>query len=33
MPENARLNGNIDQIESKFVKREVTPRFLIKLNI
>ena len=33
MPENARLSGSIDQIESKFVEREATPRFLVKLNI
>ena len=33
MPENARLSGSIDQIDSEFVEREATPRFLIKLSI
>ena len=33
MPENARLSGSTDQIESKFVEREATPRFLVKLSI
>ena len=33
MPENTRLSGSIDQIELDFVKREVTPRLLMKLGI
>ena len=33
MPENARLSGNIDQIDLEFVEREGTLRFLIKLSI
>ncbi|MDL0120931.1 IS6 family transposase [Halobacterium salinarum] len=33
MPENARLNGNIDQIDLEFVEREATPRLLMKLSI
>jgi transposase-like protein len=33
MPENARLSGNLDQIELGFVEREVTPQLLMKLSI
>jgi len=33
MPENARLSGNLDEINLGFVEREATPRFLMKLNI
>ncbi|SEH68506.1 Transposase (or an inactivated derivative) [Halopenitus malekzadehii] len=33
MPENTRLNGNIDQIDLEFVEREATPRLLMKLSI
>jgi len=33
MPENARLNGNLDEIDLEFVEREATPRFLMKLSI
>ncbi len=33
MPENARLNGNLDKIDLEFVEREATPRFLMKLSI
>jgi len=33
MPENTRLNGNIDQIDLEFVEREATPRLLMKLGI
>jgi len=33
MPENARLGGNLDQINLEFVEREATPRLLMKLSI
>ncbi len=33
MPENASLNGSIDQIELGFVEREATPELLMKLGI
>jgi putative transposase len=33
MPENARLNGRIDQIDLDFVEREATPPLLMKLSI
>ena len=33
MPENARLNGNIGQIDLEFVEREATPELLMKLGI
>jgi transposase-like protein len=33
MPENARLNGNLDEIDLEFVERKATPRFLMKLSI
>jgi transposase-like protein len=33
MPENARLGGNLDQIDLTFVERETTPRLLMKLSI
>jgi hypothetical protein len=33
MPENTRLSGSIDQIELGFVKREATPKLLMKLGI
>ncbi len=33
MPENASLNGDIDQIELGFVERERTPKLLMKLSI
>ncbi|CCQ37343.1 ISH14-type transposase ISNamo8 [Natronomonas moolapensis 8.8.11] len=33
MPENARLNDNLDEIDLEFVEREATPRFLMKLSI
>ena len=33
MPENDRLNGCLDEIELGFVKREATPRYLMKLGI
>jgi len=33
MAENARLSGNIDQIELGFVEREATPESLMKLSI
>src|SRR6056297_2991788 len=33
MPENARLNGYLDEIDLEFVEREATPRFLMKLSI
>ncbi|MCD2205114.1 IS6 family transposase [Halobacterium sp. KA-6] len=33
MPENARLNGNIGQIDLAFVEREATPQLLMKLSI
>ncbi|GAA0271434.1 hypothetical protein GCM10009000_104030 [Halobacterium noricense] len=33
MPENTRLNGNINQIDLEFVEREVTPQLLMKLSI
>ena len=33
VPENARLSGSINQIDSKFMEREATPRSLVKLNI
>ena len=33
MPENARLNGDLDEIDLGFVEREATPRFLMKLSI
>ena len=33
MPENASLSGNLDQIDLDFVKREATPRLLMKLSI
>jgi len=29
MPENARLIGNLDKIDSGFVEREAAPRFLM----
>jgi putative transposase len=33
MPENARLNDSLDEIELGFVEREATPRLLMKLSI
>jgi hypothetical protein len=33
MPENARLNGCLDEINLDFVEREATPRLLMKLSI
>jgi putative transposase len=33
MPENARLSGCLDEIHLEFVKREATPRLLMKLSI
>ncbi len=33
MPENARLGGNLDQIDLEFVEREATPRLLMKISI
>jgi len=33
MPENARLNGSINQIDFAYVEREATPRLLMKLSI
>ena len=33
MPENARLNGCLDEIELGFVEREATPKLLMKLGI
>ena len=33
MPENARLNGCLDEIDLDFVDREATPRLLMKLGI
>jgi len=33
MPENARLTGEIGQIDLDFVEREATPRLLMKLSI
>ena len=33
MPENARLNGYLIEIELDFVEREATPRLLMKLGI
>ena len=33
MAENARLSGDIAQIELGFVEREATPQFLMKLSI
>jgi len=33
MPENARLDGSLDQIDLAFVEREATPRLLMKLSI
>ncbi|WP_226043130.1 IS6 family transposase [Natrinema sp. DC36] len=33
MPENASLNGSIDQLDLDFVEREATPRLLMKLSI
>jgi putative transposase len=33
MPENARLNGCLDEIQLDFVEREATPRLLMKLGI
>ena len=33
MPENARLNDSIDQIDLEFVEREATPELLMKLGI
>ncbi len=33
MPENASLNGSIDQIDLSFIEREATPRFLMTLSI
>ena len=33
MPENARLNGDLDEIDLEFVEREAMPRFLMKLSI
>lgn len=33
MPENARLSSNIAQFELDFVKREATPRLLMKPSI
>jgi hypothetical protein len=33
MPENARLDGSLGQIELAFVEREATPRLLMKLSI
>ena len=33
MPENARLNGCLDEINLEFVEREATPRLLMKLSI
>ncbi|MFB6154628.1 MAG: IS6 family transposase [Haloferacaceae archaeon] len=33
MPENARLNGCLDEIDLGFVEREATPRLLMKLSI
>ncbi|UHH26681.1 IS6 family transposase [Halobacterium noricense] len=33
MPENTRLNGNINQIDLEFVEREATPQLLMKLSI
>ncbi|MFT8095006.1 IS6 family transposase, partial [Salmonella enterica subsp. enterica serovar Enteritidis] len=32
MPENARLDGCLDEINVEFVEREATPRLLMKLN-
>lgn len=33
MPEHARLDGCLDQIDVEFVKRETIPRLLITLDI
>ena len=33
MPENDRLNGCSDEIDSAFIEREATPRLLMKLSI
>ena len=33
LPENARLNDSLDEIDLEFVEREATPRFLMKLSI
>jgi len=33
MPENARFNGCLDEIELGFVEREATPKQLMKLGI
>lgn len=33
MPENASLNGCLDEINLEFVEREATPEFLMKLSI
>jgi hypothetical protein len=33
MPENDRLNGCLEEINSEFVEREATPRLLMKLSI
>jgi hypothetical protein len=33
MRENARVNDCLDEIESGFVEREVTPKLLMKLSI
>ena len=33
MPENARFNGNLDEIALGFVEREATPKLLMKLSI
>ena len=33
MPENACLNGNLDEIDLESVGREATPRLLMELDI
>jgi transposase-like protein len=33
MPENARLDGRVDEIDLEFVEREATPQLLMKLSI
>jgi transposase-like protein len=33
MPESARLNDSLDDLQLEFVEREATPRLLVKLGI